>query len=121
MQNTSHAVMAQRVEGRDSLDYFPTPPWASRALVEHVLGAKSQLRRQTCLEPACGSGHMSKVLAEYFQEVKSSDIHNYGYGDIADYLKKPLETSSFDWVITNPPFRLAEEFVLRPSPYHAKV
>src|SRR5437868_4969552 len=26
MQNTSHAVMAQRSEPRDSLDDFPTPP-----------------------------------------------------------------------------------------------
>ena len=26
MQNTSHAVMAQRSEARDSLDDFPTPP-----------------------------------------------------------------------------------------------
>ena len=38
MQNTSHAVMAQRVEPKDSADDFPTPPWATRALVEHVLG-----------------------------------------------------------------------------------
>lgn len=33
-QNTSHAVMAQRVEAHDSLDDFPTPPWATRALLE---------------------------------------------------------------------------------------
>ena len=25
----------------------------------------------------------------------------------------PIETNALDWVITNPPFRLAEEFVLR--------
>ena len=29
MQNTSHAVMAQRTEAKDSLDNFPTPPWAT--------------------------------------------------------------------------------------------
>ena len=33
----STAVMARRVEAPDSLDFFPTPPWATRALVEHVL------------------------------------------------------------------------------------
>jgi hypothetical protein len=33
MQNTSHAVMAQRVEPAHSLDDFPTPPWATRALL----------------------------------------------------------------------------------------
>ncbi|MGH8525505.1 MAG: SAM-dependent methyltransferase, partial [Gammaproteobacteria bacterium] len=32
MQNTSHAVMAQRLEPKDSFDDFPTPPWATRAL-----------------------------------------------------------------------------------------
>jgi hypothetical protein len=31
------AVMAQRREPPDSLDYFPTPPWATRALFRHVL------------------------------------------------------------------------------------
>lgn len=36
-QNTSHAVMAQRAEAHDSLDDFPTPPWATRALIEHVI------------------------------------------------------------------------------------
>jgi len=113
MQNTSHAVMAQRSEAKDSLDDFPTPPWATRALIEHVLRSKGELKRQTCLEPACGAGHMSKVLAEFFGEVKSSDIHDYRYGEVQDFLKKPLAVNSFDWVITNPPFRLAEEFALR--------
>ena len=62
MQNTSHAVMAQRTEAKDSLDDFPTPPWATRALIEHVVGAGGELRQQSCLEPACGAGHMVKVL-----------------------------------------------------------
>jgi hypothetical protein len=56
---------------------------------------------------------MAKVLGEYFGEVRSSDIHSYGYGEIRDYLAFPYETGSCDWVITNPPFRLAEEFVRR--------
>jgi hypothetical protein len=29
--------MAQRVEPASSLDDFPTPPWATRALIEYVL------------------------------------------------------------------------------------
>jgi hypothetical protein len=28
--------MAQRVEPKDSADDFPTPPWATRALLEHA-------------------------------------------------------------------------------------
>jgi hypothetical protein len=109
-QNTSYAVMAQRIESQDSLDDFPTPPWATRALIEHVIGGKKQVRSQVCLEPACGAGHMSKVLSEYFRSVKSVDIHSYGYGEVRDFLATPHGTNSFDWVITNPPFRLAEDF-----------
>jgi hypothetical protein len=113
MQNTSHAVMAQRIEAADSPDDFPTPPWATRALIEHVLCEKSHLARLTCLEPACGAGHMAKVLRDYFAEVKCSDAYDYGYGEMRDFLTFPYQTKSYDWVITNPPFRLGEEFVLK--------
>jgi hypothetical protein len=112
MQNTSHAVMAQRVEPKDSPDDFPTPPWATRGLLEHIL-EKQELKSLSCLEPACGAGHMAKVLKEYFGSVVSADAYDYGYGDVEDFLQSSHTSKSFDWVITNPPFRLAEEFVVR--------
>src|SRR5262245_57923806 len=113
MQNTSHAVMAQRAELKNSLDDFPTPPWATRALIEHVVVGKSALSSMTCLEPACGRGHMSVTLALYFREVTSFDVFDYGFGGVADFLKSKHAPHSFDWVITNPPFRLGEEFIDR--------
>lgn len=113
MQNRSPAVMAQRAEPADSPDDFPTPPWATRALVEHIISRHENLGAQSCLEPACGAGHMAKVLGEYFGEVHASDAYHYGYGPVRDYLTYPYETGAVDWVVTNPPFRLAEEFVLR--------
>ena len=56
---------------------------------------------------------MAKVLKEYFGNVGCSEPYAYGYGEVRDYLTLPYETNLWDWVITNPPFRLAEEFVLR--------
>ena len=112
MQNTSHAVMAQRSEAADSPDDFPTPPWATRALCEHLL-PKRELAKQTCLEPACGRGHMVRPLSEYFGAVDAADAYHYGFAPVRDFLTYPYETGSHDWVITNPPFRLAEEFVMR--------
>lgn len=112
MQNTSHAVMAQRIEPKDSADHFPTPPWATRALIEHVVGADS-VRGLTCLEPACGQGHMARPLAEYFGKVDAADAYSYGFGSVRNFLATPFEAQTHDWVITNPPFRLAEEFVDR--------
>lgn len=120
MQNTSHAVMAQRVEPQDSPDDFPTPPWATRALVEHILEDKAELRNMTCLEPACGAGYMAKPLEEYFGKVIASDAYCYGYGEVRDFLSYPYSHHSADWVITNPPFRLAEEFVVRAMPIARK-
>lgn len=112
MQNTSHAVMAQRVEAADSPDDFPTPPWATRALVKHVIGI-DVVAGASCLEPACGRGHMARPLAEFFGRVDSYDAYPYGFAPVRDFLTYPYEARSHDWVITNPPFRLAEEFVVR--------
>jgi hypothetical protein len=114
LPNTSHAVMAQRHEAADSLDDFPTPPWATRALVEHVIG-REELSRAHCLEPACGRGHMARALRSYCDLVTAADVADYGYGARRDFLaSRPGQ--AFDWVITNPPFRLAEEFLLQALP-----
>lgn len=113
MQNTSHAVMAQRIEPLDSPDDFPTPPWATRALVEHILDDKPALKAMSCLEPACGAGYMARPLREYFADVIAADAYHYGFGKVRDFLQYPYQAASVDWVITNPPFRLAEEFVTR--------
>jgi hypothetical protein len=117
-QNRSTAVMQQRAEPHDSLDDFPTQPWATRALIEHVLipqlgdRARIGLKESSVLEPACNRGHMVKPLEEYFGYVMAADIYDYGIGaPVVDFLfpGKIL----VDWIITNPPFRLAEQFIER--------
>jgi hypothetical protein len=108
-QNTSSAVMQQRIEPSDSLDFFPTPAWATRALCEK-LGGQAALGDLSCWEPACGQGHMAKPLAEYFRPVYASDIYPYGFGDTQDFLSAKDRHAA--WIITNPPFRLAAEFIL---------
>jgi hypothetical protein len=70
MQNISHAVMAQRNEPKDSRDDFPTPPRATRGLIEHVLESRSALAQMSCLEPAvlatwqrCSRNILAKSIA----------------------------------------------------------
>lgn len=114
-QRTSTAVMARRTEPADSLDYFPTPPWATRAFCEHVMPQVwnwPDAFAGLALEPACGEGHMAMALDEYFPKVLASDIHPYGYGERLNFmLLDQWEPASCDWVITNPPFNLAEAFI----------
>jgi hypothetical protein len=112
-QNRSTAVMQRRVEPHDSLDDFPTPPWATRALCEWLHGEGHIEASMTCREPAANRGFMVRPLSEFFAAVEAADIHDYGEGyPILDYLfgeAPPL----VDWTITNPPFRLAEQFLQR--------
>lgn len=126
-QNTSHAVMAQRREPPDSLDFFPTPPWATRALFRCVFeprGWLGHLRTKQAWEPACGEGHMSAVLQEFFATVIATDVFDYSGGAQARWPASWWRTLDFidptesqtpvvDWIITNPPFKVAEDFARR--------
>lgn len=117
-QNRSHAVMAQRVEAHDSLDDFPSPPWSFRALCVHALPIVLpvvELSALSAWEPAANRGHTVSALRESFGAVYGSDVHDYGAGfATADFLWPATHPPGpVDLVITNPPFRLAVQFVRR--------
>lgn len=118
-RTNSTAVMARRVEPADSLDFFPTPPWGTRALCAHVLprfetvDARTGLYPLNALDPGCGEGHMALALRDYFPVVTASDVFPYGFGDVGDFLHPSEIYAPRDWVIMNPPFNLAVEFVKR--------
>jgi hypothetical protein len=113
----STAVMQRRVAPAKGLDYFPTPPWATRAFMLEVLKADQDPRVFASMrEPACGEGHMVHVLEE-FGSVFASDVHDYGKGfTVGSYVGQGLDVVPIrhcGWVITNPPFNLAIEFAER--------
>lgn len=91
---------------RAAYEFYPTPPEATRALlsVETFDGP--------IWEPACGQGHISKVLAQAGYDVVSTDLVSYGYGEAGrDFLaeRRPLAKH----IVTNPPYGrgLADAFV----------
>lgn len=115
--NGARSVMAGRKEADDCLDFFPTPPWATRALIERALpqipDVDFALKEQTVWEPASGEGHMAVPLAAYFNRVIASDIFDRGYGVVLDFLESATAHQA-DWIVTNPPFgEKTEAFVLR--------
>lgn len=107
--------MQQRSEPHDSLDDFPTPPWATRALCERIIPKGCGWTAPSVREPAANRGHMVRPLREFFKIVDASDVHDYGAGfPVRDFLFGPAEDfAPVDWTITNPPFRLAEQFIAR--------
>ena len=111
----ARSIMASRQEPADSLDFFATPPWATRALMERVFPHLGIAPSGMIWEPAAGEGHMSGVLAEYGQ-VRATDIHNYGprLDAVDDFLDQSIAVPDADWIVTNPPFGdKAVPFVLR--------
>lgn len=114
-QNTSSAVMQQRHAPKDSLDDYPTPPWATRALLKVLtrFEGPGSWRHLIAREPAANRGYMAKVLAEQFGRVLASDVRDYGVGFPVDDYLLPGRIGEVDWTITNPPFRLAEPFIAR--------
>lgn len=117
--NGARAVQGSRLQDPASLDFSPTPPFATRALCQHVMPAAGLAgkRFKSVWEPACGEGHMAEVLCEYADNVFASDVHDYGYGEaLIDFLSDDPQGVDpvADWIITNPPFKeKAEQFALR--------
>ena len=64
---------ASRVEPYKSLDDFPTPPWATRALMGKLRSLHYRLETQSVWEPACNRGYMARSLSEQFGEVLATD------------------------------------------------
>lgn len=90
---------------REENDFYATNPLA----LELFLQNKYFKLNDNIWECACGKGHLSEKLKEHKYNVKSTDLINRGYGEVLDFLK-------FDgkWdgdILTNPPFKLAEDFV----------
>lgn len=109
-QNRSHAVMSQRIEAHDSLDDFPTPPWAARAFCEWLRPDPGS----TAWEPAANRGCMVAGLRDGFKTVYASDVFDYGARFLRhDFLMPGTAPFDADWIVADPPFRLAQEFVER--------
>lgn len=92
-------------EERQEHDYYATEPSAVEILLE-----QEKFNREIW-EPACGEGHISKVLKAAGYNVYSSDLIYRGYGDPEsfDFLKDCLDDFNGD-IVTNPPYKYALEF-----------
>ncbi|WP_068314914.1 hypothetical protein [Polycladidibacter hongkongensis] len=84
-------------------DFFPTPPWATHALMENEPFVGDTW------ECACGDGAMAGVIEKYSKRVISSDLYDRGFGDAGiDFLQAESKRPN---IVTNPPYNAAQGFV----------
>ena len=92
---------------RRDKDFYPTPPEATRALLSSI-----ESWPRNVLEPACGDGAICRILEQAGFRVRAQDLVDRGYGTSGrNFLHDPVAWAGP--LITNPPFNLAAEFILR--------
>lgn len=89
-------------------DYYATPYESTQALMK-VLPLQG-----TVLEPCVGGGHIAEVIKEYYPmvEVIGCDLVDRGYPNtiVSNFLTHRF-TQTFNHIVTNPPYALAQEFL----------
>lgn len=91
---------------REENDFYATDPFA----IDIVLPTLEKIGlNKNIWECACGKGHLAKRLKDNGYNVYASDLIDRGYGEVKDFLKTK-EKFNGD-ILTNPPFRFAEDFV----------
>lgn len=89
---------------RDIHDFYPTPPYVTKALLEREDFAGP------IWEPASGNGAMAKVLEDAGYDVIATELqeaeHVYGEGGV-DFFE---QSRAVPTIITNPPFKEAQAF-----------
>lgn len=89
---------------REQHDYYATEPRVIDELFE------KENFSDIIWECSCGEGHLSKEMEKYAKSILSTDLIDRGFGvGGVDFLKTDDEWNGD--IITNPPYRYAQEFV----------
>lgn len=89
---------------REKNDYYATDPRVIDELFERENFSDS------IWECACGEGHLSKEMHKYAKSIFSTDLIDRGFGIAGVDFLKVEDTWNGD-IITNPPYKYAQEFV----------
>lgn len=96
---------------REENDFYATDPETLEIFLDKLEQDGIKLH-DDILEPACGMGHLSEVLKHRGYCVISHDLVDRGYGiSGVDFLKSTTNGGSTLDILTNPPYKYAQEFV----------
>lgn len=93
----------------DALQFHPTPLECTVAFYR----AEEPFMPKEIWEPACGDGAIAKWLAREGHKVAATDLIDRGYGQGGiDFLETKPASGMPRAIITNPPFKHADDFLI---------
>lgn len=104
----------KRKEDKSSNDLYTTPRIALDAIWTH-LGEDVSVA-SNLLEPCAGMNDVTKYLTNKGALVFSNELYpccNVRYDHTVDFLAENNGIGRYDLIITNPPYKLAKEFILK--------
>ena len=104
----------KRDVSKDYSDLYNTPDEAIEALMDYC-GHRFDPNK-TFFEPCNGKGKISKKLEEFGIFMKTNELFSeHGESDFNENFLSPTEKVAQDWnfdvILTNPPYKIATEFV----------
>lgn len=93
-------------------DFYATNPQTVREFLNQTFDEFEDVK--TIWENACGEGHLSDVLKEYFDcNFIDTDLIDRNYCEQkVDFLNSDFNPNA-DLIITNPPFSLVNDFIIK--------
>lgn len=103
-------VLANRsADDRSKTDFYETPTEVTAALIDFLESKNIISPGALIWEPACGRGKMANVFISRGYHVAATDLFPQVCGaQGVDFMTADIPC---DWVITNPPFSHAAEFI----------
>lgn len=95
---------------REINDYYATDPRSLEIFLYQLRKDNVKLHKDIW-ENACGGGNLSKILKAQGYNVKSTDLINRNYGTSGIDFLKTNEIDLKTDILTNPPYKYAQEFV----------
>ena len=100
-------VLTHKDDVRSKNDFYETSSVATQVLMNEV-----QFDNKVW-EPACGKGAITDVLREKYDVIESDISDEFNRGRRKDFLSTNKLPSGINSIITNPPFKFLNEFVMK--------
>jgi len=109
---------APKKKKRREADFYETPDWCTEALLA-AYPLDPMTRQLKIVEPCAGHGAISRVIKDYYSSceliqyelTRNKKLQKYGDVTFGDFFNNAIADDTVDYVITNPPFTLSQEFI----------